>query len=265
MRQIQEITSLQNPKVKRVVKLRKRRERDQQGLYVIDELREITRAMAARQPLEAVYLCPELGADAKLLDLPDDVAGFQCPRAVFEKMAYRENPDGYLAIARQSPLHLKSLISSDSPLYLVATAIEKPANLGALLRTADGVGADAVLICDPVADLYNPNVLRTSTGAVFSMPTVVVESGEAIQWLKEQGVQIVCTTPDTETLYHEAMYNQPTAVVMGSEAEGLAEVWFAASDRNVRIPMKGISDSLNVSVSAALVLYEALRQRSAEI
>lgn len=262
MSEIQEITSVQNPRVKQVVKLGNRRERRQSGLYVIDEAREVERAIACGQALASVFFCPDLGGEPDRFTVPADVPRFVCPRAVFEKMAYRQHPGGVIAVAKQAGKTLAELRLGDCPLVLVAAAIEKPANLGAMLRTADGVGVDAVLVCDPVTDVYNPNVISSSTGTFFSVPTVLTDTVDAIVWLREKGLQVVCTTPDTDLLYTRVDLTRPTAVVMGSEKDGLPPEWLDASEVNVRIPMNGVADSLNVSVSAALVLYEALRQRT---
>ena len=252
---------MQNSRVKQVVKLASRKERRQSGLYLIDEQREVERAIACGESLESVFFCPDLGGDPLNLLVSDDVLRFVCPRSVFEKMAYRQHPGGVMAVAKQAGKSFADIALSEAPLLIVATAIEKPANLGAILRTADGVGADGVLVCDPVTDVYNPNVISSSTGTFFAVPTVVTDTSAAINWLRANKVQIVCTTPDTEHLYTDVNLAVPTAVVMGSEKDGLPAAWLEASDVNVRIPMNGVADSLNVSVSTALLVYEAARQR----
>jgi TrmH family RNA methyltransferase len=262
MNEIQEITSPQNPKIKQIVKLRTHRTRKSTGLFVIDEAREVTRALACGQPIVAIYYCEDFGGS--LAPFADNVGSAQiytCPRNVFEKIAYRENPDGILAVARQREVTLGNVVLGPVPLIVIATAIEKPANLGAILRTADGAGADAVVVCDSVTDIYNPNVMRASTGTFFSMNTVVADTPSVLEWLKVKGIRVVCTTPDTEKIYHEVDMTLPTAIVVGSEKDGLPDEWLEAEGEKVRIPMEGVADSLNVSVSAALVLYEAVRQR----
>jgi len=182
-------------------------------------------------------------------------------RKAFEKLAYREAGGGIVAVARQPSHTLADLPERDCPLYLVVNAVEKPGNLGALMRSADGAGAAGVIITDPTTDLYNPNAIRSSLGTIFTVPRALSEASVAMSWLKGRKVAIITTSPSARALYSEADFTGPCAIVVGSEDAGLGREWIEASDLSVRIPMKGAADSLNVSVTAAILLYEALRQR----
>jgi TrmH family RNA methyltransferase len=183
-------------------------------------------------------------------------------RAVFEKLSYRENPDGWLAVFQTPERTLESLKPGPVPLVLVAESVEKPGNLGAILRTADAAGVDALLICDPRVDLWNPNVVRASRGALFSVPAVDVDNGSALGWLRSRGMQILAATPSAETLYTSADMTAPLAIAVGTEDVGLSEFWLSNAHKQVRIPLVGKVNSLNVSIAAALLVYEAVRQRS---
>ncbi len=261
------ITSVQNERVKRIAKLqRKASARREEGLTVIEGAREVQRAVEnGWQPVE-LWFCPELGAEK-----PSGSDYFQCSREVFEKMSYREGPDGVLAVGPLVGKTLPDLKLPANPLILVAEGLEKPGNLGALLRTADGAGADAVIICDAATDLNNPNVIRASIGTLFYLPVAEATTEETIAFLKEQGVKILSAVPDADAVYTEVDLKGPVAVVVGAEDKGLSDVWLArrslgeggknSADLNVKIPMLGKNDSLNVSVSAAILLYEAVRQR----
>ncbi len=259
------ITSLQNDRVKRVVKLqRKASVRREAGLTVIEGAREVTRAIEnGWQPTElwvgstdglASFQCLEVGsADGPIV--------FQASENVFNKISYRENPDGVLAVGPLVGKKLSEVELSENPLILVVEGIEKPGNLGALLRTADGVGADAVIVCDAATDLNNPNVIRNSIGTLFYLPVTEATSEETISFLKEKGVRILSAVPDAEEVYTEIDLTGPLAIVVGAEDQGLSKVWKNEADLNVKVPMLGKNDSLNVSVSAAILLYEAVRQR----
>jgi TrmH family RNA methyltransferase len=262
-----EITSLQNERVKRVVKLRNARARREAGLTVVEGVREIGRATEnGWQPVE-IWFCSELGGNPPRPDGHPSKGGdqpvvLQCPEDVFRKMSYRENPDGVLAVG---PLVGKTLDELDLPenaLVLVAEKVEKPGNLGALLRTADGAGADAVIVCDPATDLSNPNVIRASIGTLFYLPVAEATSEEAVAWLKARGVKILSAVPDADTVYTDIDLTGAVAIVVGAEDEGLSDLWKQAADLEVRIPMLGKNDSLNVAASAAILLYEAVRQRN---
>jgi TrmH family RNA methyltransferase len=252
-----EITSVQNERVKRIIKLqRKASARREEGLTVIEGSREVSRAIEnGWQPVE-LWFCPELGTKR-----PEDGEYFQCSRAVFEKISYREGPDGVLAVGPLVGKSLADLKLSANPLILVAEGLEKPGNLGALLRTADGAGADAVIVCDSATDLNNPNVIRASIGTLFYLPVAEATSEETIAFLKTKGIKILSAVPDAEAVYTGVDLTGPVAIVVGAEDKGLSGQWRNIADLNVKIPMLGKNDSLNVSVSAAILLYEAVRQR----
>ena len=268
------ITSPQNPRIKRISKLNDRRARDEARQTVVEGVREITVALGRGVvPVEA-YLCPEL------IDGPEAETAARHLRAiaatgmtelfivtpdVFAKMAYRGQSGGLLIVIDYRSLALDELQFRGAPFLVVIEEAEKPGNLGAVLRTADAAGVDAVIAPSPAdgrgTDLHNPNVIRASLGAYFTVPTVATSNEQAIAWLRERGIAIVAATPAAEALYTESDLTGPLAVVVGSEAWGLSEAWLAAADRRVRIPMAGSVDSLNLSASAALMMYEVVRQR----
>jgi RNA methyltransferase, TrmH family len=260
------ISSPHNIRIKSAAKLRSKHERDRTGSMLIEGVRELWHALEGGIAIEEVFCCPDLldqensapvmrGIEERGISLTT------VGRRAFEKLAYREAGGGIVAVARQPSVTLADLPGIDRPLYLVVDAVEKPGNLGAVMRSADGAGATAVIITDPVTDLYNPNAIRSSLGTVFTMPNAMVETSLAIRWFKARKVAIITTSPTAKTFYTEADFTGPSAIVVGSEDKGLGSAWLEASDRSVRIPMKGAADSLNVSVTAAILLYEALRQR----
>lgn len=268
------LTSPANPQVKALVRLRHRRARDQEGLTIIEEPLVLRRAWEAGYPLQTVYYCRDMMTDeAKELleDLRAAVAVGQTAVTMVElsstllrKAAYRDTPEGILAVAPQQRKTLDDLVLSAKPFLMVLENVEKPGNLGAVLRIADSVGADAVLVTGEGTDLYNPNVLRASRGAFFSMPAVHCHIGEARDFLHDRGVKVLASTPKATQVHTEADLTGPLAVVLGCEHDGLSDAWL--KDEGcvaVRIPMHGRSDSLNVSTAAAVLMYEALRQRSA--
>lgn len=260
------ITSLQNGKVKRIVKLRSRSQREKEGVLLVEGVRAVARALAAGWPIEELYFCPALlngvDADKTVADCRNSgIALLECSEAVFCKMAYRTRPEGILAVARRIGQGLSELDSGRNPLFLVAEAVEKPGNLGSMLRIADACGANAVIVCEGGTDINNPNVVRASVGTIFSVPVVEASSAETIEWLRARSVQILAAKPNAERVYTAADLSGPLAVVVGAERPGLSETWCNAADLQVRIPMLGRGDSLNVSTSAAVLLYEAVRQR----
>lgn len=255
-----DITSLQNPKVKHIVKLRgDKRQRLRDGLMIVEGFDELTLALESGLVPQTLLTAPELASRA--LNLPGaDLTTVS--RAVFEKISYRENPDGWLGIFTTPKHTLAELKLSASPLVIVAESIEKPGNLGAILRTADAAGVDAVLVCDPRVDLWNPNVVRASRGAVFAVPAVEVDSPAALAWLRSKKMRILAATPSAEKTYTDVKVREPVAVAVGTEDEGLTEFWMQNADVQVRIPMQGRVNSLNVSIATALITYEIVRQRS---
>lgn len=263
------ISSLQNPRVKNLVKLRERRARNQQGLFIAEGYRAISRALEKSVLPTEVYFCPEcfLGENEETLLSEARDAGatlFELSRPAFEKVAYRDRPEGLIAVIEQWHHTLDSLELSDPPFLLIVESIEKPGNLGTILRSADAAGIDAVICCDSVTDLFNPNVVRSSTGVLFSMPTIMVSGEAAIEWIHSKGIRCIATTPHADKLHTETDLCGPIAIAMGSEQFGLSESWLAACHEKVRIPMAGQADSLNVAMATLVTLFEAVRQRSSQ-
>jgi TrmH family RNA methyltransferase len=262
----EKISSLQNPRVKQLVRLRDRRPRDEAGVFLVEGYREIRRALEKGVRLTEIYFSPEwfLGEnEAALIEqaCAAGAGGCELTKEVFAKVAYRERPDGLLAVAPQWRRALADLVVKPEPFFLVVEAIEKPGNLGTILRSADAAGCDAVIVCDPVTDIFNPNVVRASTGVLFSVPLVVEESARVRAWLREKKIRAVATTPGAEKIYSDADLRGPLAVVMGSEQYGLSEFWLRECEEAVRIPMAGQADSLNVAMATIITLFEAVRQR----
>ncbi|MCD6378933.1 RNA methyltransferase [bacterium] len=265
-----DITSAKNPGIKSLILLRKKHERDKTGLTSIEGVREIKAAIRAAVPLKNIYCCPEIIKSNEELSLLESLKSMDhelitVSRHVFSKIAYRNTTGGFVAIAAPHKAGLEDLPEDHNPFYLVADNVEKPGNIGALLRTADGAGASALIASDLKTDLFNPNIIRSSLGAVFTVPTVKAGSDETITWLKGKKIMIISSSPDSNLLYTDIDLTLPCAIIAGSENQGLSEKWFSASDHIVNIPMKGGVDSLNVSAAGAILLYEALRQRSLKI
>lgn len=262
----EKISSLQNPRIKQLVKLRDRRPRDEAGVFLVEGYREIRRALEKGVRPQELYFSREwfLGENEPALIAQAEAAGaklFELTKEAFAKVAYRERPDGLLAVAPQWKRQLAELVLPPNPFLLVVEAIEKPGNLGTILRSADAAGCHAVIVCDPVTDIFNPNVVRASTGVLFSVPLVVADSGTVHAWLKDRGLRVVATTPAAEALYTAVDLRGPLAVVMGSEQYGLSDFWLKHADLPVRIPMAGQADSLNVAMATIITLFEAVRQR----
>lgn len=260
------ITSLQNPRVKHIVKLRDdKRQRQKDGLMLVEGYDEIQLALSARHKPQTLLTSPELATRQIILaGEMDGVASeiITLNRAVFEKVSYRENPDGWLGIFPIPRTSLDDLKLKDLPLVIIAESIEKPGNLGAILRTADAAHVDALLICDPRVDVWNPNVVRASRGAIFTVPTVESDNVSALEWLRTRKLRILAATPSAELIYSDSDMHGPIAIAVGTEDEGLTDFWMSNADVQVKIPMMGKVNSLNVSVSTALIVYEAVRQRS---
>jgi len=258
----QVITSAQNPKVKHFQALQqKSQQRRSEGLFVVEGRRELEHCVAAGLSIDTVFYCPSLLG--RLPVLPPSVRCFEVSANVYDRMAYRGGTEGIVAVVHARPLSLGELSLPDDPLVVVLESVEKPGNLGAVLRSADAAGADAVVVCDPLTDLYNPNLIRSSIGAVFTVPTVACTSEECIAFLRQRGIQILTAQLQDSHLYYDTPMTGPTAIVMGTESTGLTAQWRQAATAHIRIPMLGRLDSLNVSVSAAILLFEAVRQRQA--
>lgn len=270
------VDSPANPRVKALVALRRRRTREDQAVTVVEGHEELALALAAGVTPQTLYVCPELYSPAGTAGVQQigwqtdlvataRAAGAQIvtmSRAAFEKAAYREGPDGLLGVLGRVERELTELALPADPLVLIAEGVEKPGNLGAMLRTADAAGVDAVVAAAAITDWANPNVVRASKGTVFALPVAAASTQQVLRWAKAQGLRLVVTTPETDVLYSDISYAGPTAVVVGGEKHGASADLLAAADDLVRIPMCGKANSLNVGVAAAVVLFEAVRQRN---
>lgn len=254
------ISSGQNPKVRLLLELQqKSQERRRHVLFVVEGRREVERCVACGYELDTVFVCPEIyGSEWERVQGERVVL---LTPILYNKVAYRGGTEGVIAEVRMKEHRLGKLQLKDDAFVVVLERVEKPGNLGAILRSADAAGVDAVIVCDPLTDLYNPNLIRSSTGAFFSVPCVTCSSVECISFLKQHGFQILTAQLQDSSLYYDVDMRRATAIVMGTEATGLTSLWRDAADRHIRIPMLGITDSLNVSVSAAILMYEAVRQR----
>lgn len=262
------ITSIHNPRVKHLLDLRERRAREQAGQMLVEGYAELALALECGARPLALYYCPALISDPAqqaLLSRAQQAGAelIEVSERVFQKIAYRDGPDGWLGVFALRRRRLYDLVLPPKPLLLVAEAVEKPGNLGAMLRTADAAGVDALISCDPNTDLGNPNVVRASKGAVLSVPVAEAGAEETIAWLKERHIKIVAAAPAAAHDFTALDLSGPLAIVVGAEKTGLTRRWLDQADLQVRIPMAGRVNSLNVSVAAALLVYEALRQRRA--
>lgn len=291
------VTSAQNPKIKELLALQeKAKARREKGLFVVEGRRELGHCIEAGFDVRSVFVCKEIVGEKEM----DEIFGYiapsaqrdadiaaaaqhdngiaatdgtlkrkdgpniiEVPKELYRKIAYREGTEGIIAEVRVRKRNLEDLDLRENPLIIVLESVEKPGNLGAVLRSADACGVDAVIVCDPATDMYNPNLIRASIGAVFSVQTVAAGSEEVIGWLKSRGIKILTAQLQDSELYYDTDMTCGTAIVMGTEATGLTGIWRENADAHIRIPMLGKLDSLNVSVSAAILLYEAVRQRSA--
>ena len=261
------ITSAQNDAIKHVIKLRDRRPREKEQLTVLEGYRELTRAREYGMKIVEVFFSPEHFLGENEFPLLESLAaeGAVVRRVapfLLEKMAYRERPEGLIAIAKMRRHTLAELPVRPNGFYLVAEAVEKPGHLGSMLRSADAAGVDGFIICNRCTDLYNPNVIRASTGALFSVPLAEADNQEAYEWLRRNHIRTLAATPHTDTIYTDVDMTQAIAIVVGTEQTGLSELWMEHSDLPVRIPMLGKIDSLNVATATTILLYEAARQRN---
>lgn len=260
-----EITSIQNPYIKELFQLKeKSRERKKSGTFLIEGQREINLAINGNYEIETILYYPELFSDAKLNDLiiPQD-ATIKISQEVYQKLAHRDTTEGIMAIAKSKSHEVKDIhFKSKNPLILIAEAPEKPGNIGALLRTADAANVDAVIIANPKTDLYNPNIIRSSVGCLFTNQIATGTTSEIIKFLKENHIHIYCAALQASVQYTTQDFTQSTAIVVGTEATGLSEEWLKNSTQNIIIPMQGEIDSMNVSVAAGILIFEAKRQRN---
>jgi len=260
------ITSTANSRLKAAARLRGRRERDRQGLTLIDGVRETMRALSGGAVLREVFVLPELAADQQSVALLErlreqSVAVVELGRDAFARLAYGDRMDGFVAVAETPPRSLDELILPLEPLIGIVEGVEKPGNLGAIMRTADGAGLSAVIVADSATDLFNPNIIRASIGTLFSVPVAVASSGDVLEWLGRREIAIIAARVDGSVDYAAADYSGAVAIALGSEARGLSDPWGELARASVHVPMLGVADSLNVSVTAAVLFYEALRQR----
>lgn len=263
-----DITSTANPKIKSLVKLKKRSERDSTQTFLIEGFRPIERALEAGFRFEELYYCPELFLGENEMKLVEQAKTsgarvVSVAKIPFMKLTYRDRPEGLLAVGRQWHTNLDELKLSKNPFLIVVESIEKPGNLGTILRSADATGAEAVIVCDPVTDLFNPNVVRASTGVMFRMPMVVTTIGSLLEFCKSHSITTVAATPHTENLHTDIDFTQPTALLVGSEQFGLKDATIDACDQKAKLPMLGQADSLNVSAATVAFAYEVVRQRHA--
>lgn len=260
---MKQIESTANPLIKQIVRLKERRERKKSGLFLIEGYREITRAIEGSVVIEKLFVAPELFLGSNEQGLMSKVQGeiINVPKNLFSKISYRDRPDGLLAIAKQMHLGLDALPKKKPEFFLLAESIEKPGNLGSILRSCDGAGVQGCIVCDRCTDIYNPNVVRSSVGTLFTLPTIETSSEEAYQLLKNRGVQILAATPHANQNYTQVDLSGPLAIAVGSEQLGLSDFWMEKADLQVKIPMMGKADSLNVAAATTILLYEALRQR----
>lgn len=266
----QAVTSLQNPRIKRAAKLFDRRDRNETGEFLIEGYRELKRAADNNIGFQTLFICPKLFLGCNENALIDQICVQKvevivCDENAFKKISYRDRPDGLIAIARQMKKSLNDLIGllseKKDPFLIVAEAIEKPGNLGTILRSADAAGVDGVIVCDRCTDIYNPNVVRASVGTLFTIPVVEASSQETLTWLQKRKIKVVAATPSAEQEFTESNLPESIAIAVGTEQLGLSEIWMKAADLKVRIPMRGIADSLNVATATTLLLYEVVRQR----
>ena len=264
-----EITSPSNPKLKYAVRLRTCSEREESGEMIVEGYRECRRALDSGYRPRAIFHCPDCylkGENEPALVEECARLGaevYTCSRQCFVKIAYKERPDGLLMIGPHVSVRLEDLKLTDNSLVIVAESVEKPGNLGTILRSADAAGAAAVIVCDRATDVHNPNVVRASTGSLFTVPIAEAGSDEAQSFLKERGFRILAATPHAERLHFEVDLSGKIAIALGAEQYGLTAKWMAGADLRVRIPMLGVADSLNVSSAATILVYEAVRQRIA--
>jgi TrmH family RNA methyltransferase len=267
---IETISSAQNPRIKHLLALQQKSSlRREEGLFVVEGRRELEHCIHAGMQVESIYHLPSVNSQLSTLNSQPSLV--KVTKNVYERIAYRGSTEGIIAVIRTpQPRTLASLLQQEGrgvngqPLFVVLESVEKPGNLGAVLRSADAANATGVIVCDPLTDLYNPNLIRSSIGAVFTVPTVACSSAACIAFFKQHGIQILTAQLQDSSLYYDTNMTCGTAIVMGTESTGLTDQWRQAATAHIRIPMLGRLDSLNVSVSAAILLFEAVRQRQTD-
>lgn len=262
---IESITSAQNPKIKDLLALQeKSKERRKKELFVVEGRRELLHCLESGYKPYTLFFCPDIISRSEIEEIAAlcECNAFEIPQHLYDKVAYRGGTEGVIAELHIRHMELSGLRLKENPLVVVLEAVEKPGNLGAVLRSADASGVDAVIVCDPLTDMYNPNLIRSSIGAIFTVPTVATTSEEAIKWLKDNDIKIYTAQLQDSEWYYDTDMTKGSAIVMGTEATGLTDIWRQAADAHIKIPMLGRLDSLNVSVSAAILIFEAVRQRN---
>ena len=262
---IETITSAQNPKIRTLLALQeKSKERRKNGLFVVEGRRELLHCVEAGYKPHTIFFCPEIISPGDFDEIADkcDCNYIEIPQHLYDKVAYRGGTEGVIAELHCKEMSLDALNLKENPLVVVLESVEKPGNLGAVLRSADASGVDAVIVCDPLTDMYNPNLIRSSIGAIFTVPAAAATSEETIAWLKAKSIKIYTAQLQDSEWYYDTDMKGGTAIVMGTEATGLTDCWRKAADAHIKIPMLGKLDSLNVSVSAAILMFEAVRQRN---
>jgi TrmH family RNA methyltransferase len=261
-----QISSLSNPKIKTLIKLEKSGHRAEMGLFTVEGKKEILLCAEAGYEITELFYCSEIANDSSLLENPlfKHTQLIEITQPVFEKIAYRESRDGYFAVAKSNYKRLDQIELSKTPLIIILEAVEKPGNLGAILRSADAARVDAVIVCDKKTDIFNPNAIRSSLGCIFTNQVVSCNNEECLAWLKENGIHTYAAALTATEFYHEQDYKKSTALVFGTEADGLSDFWLRKADKQIKIPMRGKIDSLNVSGSCAIMMFEVGRQRGFE-
>jgi TrmH family RNA methyltransferase len=262
---IENITSAQNPKIQTLLALQeKSKERRKKGQFVVEGRRELLHCIEAGYDPYTIFFCREIISEEDLMHIAEKCtcSFIEIPRHLYDKVAYRGGTEGIIAELKCKEKRLEDLKLKDNPLIVILESVEKPGNLGAVLRSADASGADAVIVCDPLTDLYNPNLIRSSIGGIFTVQTATATSEETIKWLKANNIKIYTAQLQDSKWYYDTDMTGGTAIIMGTEATGLTDIWRQAADSHIKIPMLGKLDSLNVSVSAAILLFEAVKQRN---
>ena len=259
---IEVLSSSHNPKIKDLQKLiESSKERRSRGLFPVEGKREIMSALASGLKPVSLFICPELAAGFDISCVMADKT-YSITESLYSSLAYRGSTEGVIALFEMRELSLENIKPGSNPLIIVLESVEKPGNLGAVLRTADASGADAVILCDPLTDMYNPNVIRASLGGIFTVPCAQGSSKEVFEWLRSRGIKTYAAELNASDWYHCCDFKSPSALVMGTESTGLTDFWLERCDRRIKIPMLGKLDSLNVSVSTAILCFEAMRQRN---
>jgi len=256
-----QLSSLKNPKIKELIVLQERsKERREKGLFIVEGIRELEACISGGYEIESLFFVPEQYPAERVGKISCNHL-YSLTSCIYSKIAYRGGREEVIAVVKERKRYLSDIILSKNPLVIVLESVEKPGNLGAVLRTADAAKIDAVIVCDPLTDLFNPNVIRSSLGAVFTNQVCCCSSEECYKWLKENRINILTAELQAAVWYHKTDMSVPSAIVMGSEADGLKPFWRDHADARIKIPMSGVIDSLNVSVSTAIICFEALRQR----